>query len=261
MIAMMMNAKESSRQETWSRHGLIAMGVLLMTFAFPAAATATLPAAARAAILNGEWAGVLETLEKSDIKDADAVCRMVAAHACLAENRNNQALILFSAAENGDGEAWKAWTAALSKENPNNAVAHYLHGDALARSRDLKGAEACFTQALERDPKMGLDWVARGVVRALTGRTDDAYMDLLRATQVQPTLADAHASLGCLEVMLQNAEGALEAFNEALKLDPAFALALKQARPEVISGAAIHARPAVYTTPFFVYTSHIRADR
>jgi hypothetical protein len=38
-------------------------------------------------------------------------------------------------------------------------------------------------------------------------------------------------------------------------------LDLKQARPEVISGAAIHARPAVYTTPFFVYTSHIRADR
>jgi hypothetical protein len=38
-------------------------------------------------------------------------------------------------------------------------------------------------------------------------------------------------------------------------------LGLKQARPEVISGAAIHARPAVYTTPFFVYTSHIRADR
>jgi mRNA interferase MazF len=48
---------------------------------------------------------------------------------------------------------------------------------------------------------------------------------------------------------------------EGLKKDSAINLDLKQARPEVISGAAIHARPAVYTTPFFVYTSHIRADR
>jgi tetratricopeptide (TPR) repeat protein len=186
----------------------------------------SLPEQAQQALLKGDWAGVLAVLEKSDIKDADVPCRMVAAHACLATNRNNHALILFLSVTAPDELGnWKAWTKPLAEKHPESPVSNYLHADALARAGDMFAAEEAFTRAIERNANLGPAWVGRGTVRALQGKKDEAYMDLLKATQVQPNLADAHASLGCLEVMLQNAEGALEAFNEALRIDPNFALA------------------------------------
>jgi tetratricopeptide (TPR) repeat protein len=188
-------------------------------------ATAAIPEPARAALLKGDWAQVIAVLEKSGPNEPDAVCRLVAAHACLATNRTNEALILFLASKDSDWASWKSWTAALSGENPCNAIASYLYGDALARSGDPRQAEDRFSAGLKLDPELGLALVARGTLKALAGRTDDAYVDLMRATQLQPGLADAHASLGCLEIILQNAEGAEDAFNEALKTDPSFALA------------------------------------
>jgi len=92
------------------------------------------------------------------------------------------------ALEKGDAEAWRTWTEKLDQENPNSPVALYLLGDALARNGDLNQAEVHFTSALELDPKFGLALVARGTVEAITGRTDDAYIDLTQATQVEPAL-------------------------------------------------------------------------
>ena len=185
----------------------------------------SLPSDAQAPLLKGEWAQVLAVLESADAKAPDVVFRLVAAHACLACNRNTEALLLFLGVEESDAAAWRLWTEALLRGNPDNAVAHHLHADALARCGEVAAAEEGFTRALERDAKLGLAWVGRGDLRAITGRTDEAYLDLMRATQVQPTLAEAWASLGCLEVMNRNAEGALDAFNKALQLDPSFALA------------------------------------
>ncbi len=63
------------------------VGVLLMVFALPSGLSAPLPEAAKAALLQGNWTGVLTTLGESDLQDPDAVCRMVAAQACLASNQ------------------------------------------------------------------------------------------------------------------------------------------------------------------------------
>jgi len=49
--------------------------------------------------------------------------------------------------------------------------------------------------------------------------------DFLLATQAAPELAEAHASLGTYWILREAPEGALEAFNQALAINPDFALA------------------------------------
>lgn len=196
-----------------------------LTLSFGASFGSTAAPSVQQALLRQDWGRVLSLLEKDSASAADPVARLIAGQACLATNRDNQAFILFMATEKEDALAWKAWAVALTKENPNNGLAFYLLGDAQARTGDFNGAEASFTNALDINPELGLALTARGVVRTLAERGDEAYLDVVRATQVQPGRADAWASLGCYEVLQQNAEGAEDAFNEALKLDPSFALA------------------------------------
>ncbi|MCX7047717.1 MAG: tetratricopeptide repeat protein [Candidatus Sumerlaeota bacterium] len=177
------------------------------------------------AFLKEDWQSAAKSLKEIENTETDAHCRLLAAHVCLAQNHNNEALVLFLSAEEMELADWKKWTSALRVANPGNAVALYLHGDALARTGDLAGAETCFTQALEKNERLGLAWTARAVVRATQNRFDEAYLDLHRACEAEPTLAEAHAAAGCLEVLQCNAEGARDAFNEALKINPEFALA------------------------------------
>ena len=180
------------------RFGLdfIMAGMILVLFVLNPLQAERLPQEAQQALLKGDWAEVLAVLEKSYIKDADMPCRIVAAHACLATNRNNHALILFlSVTEPNELGDWKTWTKVLADKHPGNPVSHYLYADALARAGDLLSSEVSFTRAIEKDAKLGLAWIGRGTIKALQGKKDEAYIDLLKATQVQPNLADAHASL------------------------------------------------------------------
>lgn len=224
MITPLLATAKVNRAVASYSFALVAIAFLVLLS--PSVWSQSLPAEAKKAILKGDWATVLSVLEKTDLKNPDTPCRMVAAHACLARNRGNDALILFFlTSDHEEMDDWKAWTKAFAEQQPESAIAHYLQADALARTGDLAAAEQRFSRAMELNPKLALAWVGRGAARALQGKDDPAYMDLLRATQVQPDLADTHASLGCLEVMLQNAEGALASFNEALRLDPTSALA------------------------------------
>jgi len=186
---------------------------------------AKLPPHTQRALLAGEWEQVFDSLKDVELDKAEAPCRLVAAQACLATNRNNRALLLLLSVKNDGLDEWRAWTKQLADAHPSNAVACYLHGDALTRAGDMGTAEGYFSKAIDRNPKFGLAWVGRGILRAITGRDDEAYVDLFQATQVQPDLAEAHASLGCAEITFRNASGALDAFNDALKRNPTFALA------------------------------------
>ena len=176
-------------------------------------------------VLAGDWEGAHAALTADDSHATDPVARLLCAHACLATSRNNAALLLFLSVDGADAKAWEAWTGSLTAKHADSPIVQYLHGDALARMGDLQAAEASLTRALTQDAEMGLAWVARGAARVLLGREDEAYVDLFRATQAEPGLADTHASLGCLRVMEEDAQGALDAFNEALRIDPSFALA------------------------------------
>lgn len=202
----------------------------LLLVASPSAVRADgLPDGVRESLLAGNWEDVFQGLKDVALEEADAPSRLVAVHASLETNRNNRALLLSWLIRPGDVERWAEWTGNLGGANPSSAVACYLRGDALARSGDLKEAEKWFTRALELKPKFGLAWVGRGAVRAMSSRdekdSDRAYMDFFEATDAQPELAEAHAALGCVEIVARNAQGALDAFNEALRCNPDFALA------------------------------------
>ena len=63
----------------------------------------------------------------------------------------------------------------------------------MARTGDLAAAEDPLGKALAAGPEFALAYDARGVVRSLRGRWDLALVDLTRATELAPDLADAHA--------------------------------------------------------------------
>jgi len=86
------------------------------------------------AILNKNWKDAIEILEKDDSKVADPTARLLMGHACLATNRNNQSSTLFlSVDKENELKNYLTWAESLSTDNPENAVSHYLLGDAYAR--------------------------------------------------------------------------------------------------------------------------------
>jgi tetratricopeptide (TPR) repeat protein len=181
-------------------------------------ARTTDPLSAR--VLSQDW----EALAKPGA--AAPYARVLAAHALLALNRNNESVCAFDSLTSGDLREWNDWTAGFVRDHPRAAVAHYLRGDALARQQSYKAALDAFDQALSKDPKHALSFNARGVVRAITGRWRDARDDLYAAARFADRLADAHASRGFLFIhQKQSAEGAAAAFEKALQLSPGFALA------------------------------------
>lgn len=183
-----------------------------------------------ALVLKGNWDGLARQLGSR--QDLAVHERFLLAHAQLALNRNNESFCgftaLVTAADALDG--WEAWSRAFRDANTKSAVAHYLHGDALARLERWSDAHAAFDRGVELHPKgvvhaMLLD--ARGAVRFALGETAGAQQDLEEATTAAPTFADAYASRGA--VLVNNRSTAVAAaeahFAKALEQTPKFGLA------------------------------------
>lgn len=203
-----------------------------------------------AALLTEDWHRVADLLDhvhtrpQSPPQDAEAgespaedaemdrsasVLRLIKGHACLALNRNNEAACMFLSARHAPAvKAWRACTERFVEDHPGSAVAHYLHSDALSRSRQWELALAGLEKALKASPDHALTLNARGVAHAATGdlrlaRVD--FADAIKASRRQ--LADPYANIGALCLQRKDgAEGGLRAFNDALDINPDFALAL-----------------------------------
>ncbi|MCR4321532.1 MAG: tetratricopeptide repeat protein [Candidatus Brocadiaceae bacterium] len=217
---------------------------LSILYAFAIPHTFAIEPAIETAVLKGNWEALVNMLEKDDSKANDPVSRLIMAHAGLATNRNNAAMMLFlSIGEEGDVTSWSDWTSSLLNKNPENPVALYLHADAQARSGNHSEAVQLLTKAVnlpssplsqnslagEIDNTEMVNYAlvcnGRGVLRMLTDDMDYALMDFLQATRLAPSLADAHANLGSYYIMTEAADGALEEFNNAIEINPEFALA------------------------------------
>lgn len=98
-------------------------------------------------------------------------------------------------------------------------------GDALTR------ALSYFRQAIERDPSYALAWAGLAETLALMEwyeyrRPEDAPdpdQAARRAEELDPTLAEAHTSLGILHALEQDGPAALEALTRAVELRPGYA--------------------------------------
>ena len=144
------------------------LGVLIGS---PALAATEFPEGVEDAVLHGKWGTVIQRMDEVDVLAAEAHCRMVAAQACLATNRNNKALLLILTVKPEGVKRWSAWTERFVEDHPDSAVACYLRADALARRCDHGAAETWFTKAIGRDQKLALAWVGRGLVRAIGSLT------------------------------------------------------------------------------------------
>ena len=182
-------------------------------------------------LLKGKWSKVVDYFKNEPRwLDSDPVARILLAHALLAVNKNNDSMMLLnSSSKTEDLSAWAEWTASQEQQYPQNPVARYLSADAKVRLGSSEEAIKGFTQALEFDPQFALAQNARGVVYAVSGQTDKAYIDFYLTTLYAPDFADAYANWGVLAVFQESSisqgDAALQAFNKALEINPEFALA------------------------------------
>lgn len=180
------------------------------------------------AILAEDWAKVANLLTSVDTETSSPVLRLIKAHAQLASNQNNESLCLFLSTSSEDEiNQWQKWSEDFAEQYPQKAIAHYFKGDAFARLRQWDLALETFNQALELHPNHPLILNARGLTYAAKEEYDLASVDFYIATKISHFFADAYANSGSLCIQRsEGAEGALEAFDQALDLSPDFALAL-----------------------------------
>jgi tetratricopeptide (TPR) repeat protein len=86
---------------------------------------------------------------------------------------------------------------------------------------DLAGAERHAREALRIDPKYGDAHVTLGAVLADSGRTDEARREIERGIATGALPARAHATLGQVAEQTGDLAGAVSAYREALRHDPA----------------------------------------
>jgi len=180
------------------------------------------------ALLAENWSQVADLLKAVNPKTASPVLRLLKGHACLALNRNNEALCLFlSIASDGERQEWLQWSDAFAHKHPQKPVAHYFRGDAQARLGRLLEAETNFTQGLHLKPDHPLLLNGKGVVLALQKKWSEARINLTKAgSNPKMPLADAYVNLGEMFIYRKDgARGAVRAFDEALKISPEYCLA------------------------------------
>lgn len=108
-----------------------------------------------------------------------------------------------------------------TRNSPLNARAHCHLGTALARQRDLSGAEAEYREALRLDPRMPRALYNLGTALALRGDYAGAADLFEQTVRLNPLFAPAHQNLGAALARLGKTEQAVAAYRESLRLMPA----------------------------------------
>lgn len=182
------------------------------------------------AVLAENWAQVATLLKEVNPQTPSPVLRLIKGHACLAQNKNNQALCLFlSVTSDADRQTWHKWTEDFANQNSAKPAAYYLQGDGLSRM-DLgheAQAVAAFSQAVQLNPNHALSFHARGATYASLGKLDQAREEFKKATGNPGACAEFYTSMGTY--MLQrrtDPKKAVEWFEKALKISPDYVLAL-----------------------------------
>jgi Flp pilus assembly protein TadD len=183
------------------------------------------PPAAQSALLKGDWRQLASLLGADDRNFQNPVTRLLLAHALASVNRNSDAFGLFASSRSAaDLEAYYTFASRLANQHRANWTAQFVYGDAMARRGDFSSAQQAFTAAMSLEPTAALPVYARGVVRSLSGDDDGAVLDLTKATQLSPTLADGWLTLSILWLRLQAGDGAHAALSETTKLSQDSAL-------------------------------------
>jgi len=208
---------------------LAGIGLIMTAVSAAADETITPGPQVEQALLAEDWRTLADIAQATDALTAGAVMRAVRGHSLLMMNRNDELLLLFrSLAPAADRQAWRQWTADFVARYPKQAVAHYLHGDALARLAQPDAALQSFDLALGHQPARvaAPALIATGVILAGKGKDDQARATLKQAVLLHDELAEAHISLSNLLLLRRAPKGAQRSFTRALQHSPDAVLAL-----------------------------------
>jgi tetratricopeptide (TPR) repeat protein len=177
------------------------------------------------AILVGDWETVYRKFRSSADEDCGPITRALMSRARLMTNHGGTGHYrLFTEA---DRLAWSDWAATFHQLHPENAVAAYLYGDALARLHRAEEAIRAYTGALEQDSTLVLAYNARAVAYSMNPESlDRAFDDFSIALGLKSDFAAAYYNRGLTYQDMGEYEAAMIDLEAAVKADSTFHVAL-----------------------------------
>jgi Tfp pilus assembly protein PilF len=107
--------------------------------------------------------------------------------------------------------------------DPKLVQAHYNLGNALYATKDFSGAIACYKKALTLDPKLVQAHYNLGVALQIQGDLKEAIACYRQALDLDPKLVQAHSNLGAALRAQGDLKGAVTHLQKALDLNPKYA--------------------------------------
>ena len=96
---------------------------------------------------------------------------------------------------------------------------YFLRGIAKYNLDDLLGAEADFTEAIEKNPVFTTAFTYRAITRSRLGNYDDALSDFREAIELRPDLPNPYYSRGVTRLLNQQFEEAIEDFDNFIRYE------------------------------------------
>lgn len=184
------------------------------------------------ALLQQGWQQVADILSQDNNLMTNPIARLLMGHAELKLNKNNESLQYFRSTNNpSDLKQWTAWTERLKEQNPNSSVAFYLSGDAKIREGNL---QPCSVQSSNNYLANSLILMANGKVQVkkptqffLSAKPcdhlEDALKDFNQAIALNPNFALAYNARGVIYALKQNWDNAHKDLAQAVSLEPKLA--------------------------------------
>ena len=105
----------------------------------------------------------------------------------------------------------------LLRFDENAYEGYFLRGIAKYNLDDLLGAEADFSEAIERNPVFTTAFTYRAITRSRLGNYDDALNDFREAIDLRPDLPSPYYSRGVTRLLNQQFEAAIEDFDNFIR--------------------------------------------
>ena len=114
---------------------------------------------------------------------------------------------------------------APARRGPSEAAKLFAAADEKVRARDLDGAIALATRAIELEPELPGSWSVRGTARFYRGDFDAAISDCTRALALDPKLVQAWTNRSAARFQSGDLDGAIADSTRAIELEPSAAQA------------------------------------
>jgi len=111
------------------------------------------------------------------------------------------------------------------QDSPQLATELVKLGDAKMNERNLDGAIADYSKAVELDPRLANAYNSRGLAERYKGKWDDAIADHSKALELDPQLASAYNNRGYAKQGKGDLAGASADYSQAIAINPAFCVA------------------------------------